>query len=115
MAERGSDESIASGSNAKESDIDPATAAGPSQSEDYYPTVAISALMKILKDPSLSIHHTAVVQAVMYIFKTLGLKCVPFLPQVILFAFLCFITVLTMNADFASLYINDAIVPRRHP
>ncbi|KAI8819891.1 armadillo-type protein [Fimicolochytrium jonesii] len=51
-------------------------------SDEYYPTVAINALMKILKDPSLSIHHTAVIQAVMYIFKTLGLKCVPFLPQI---------------------------------
>ncbi|KAI8593944.1 armadillo-type protein [Geranomyces variabilis] len=51
-------------------------------SEDYYPTVASNALMKILRDPSLSIHHTAVIQAVMYIFKTLGLKCVPFLPQI---------------------------------
>ncbi|KAI9000239.1 armadillo-type protein [Gaertneriomyces semiglobifer] len=50
--------------------------------DDYYPTVAVNALMKILKDPSLSIHHTAVIQAVMYIFKTLGLKCVPFLPQI---------------------------------
>ncbi|KAJ1544223.1 phosphatidylinositol kinase- protein kinase tor1, partial [Nowakowskiella sp. JEL0078] len=38
--------------------------------------------MKILRDPSLSTHHTAVVQAIMYIFKTLGLKCVPFLPQI---------------------------------
>jgi FKBP12-rapamycin complex-associated protein len=55
---------------------------GPS-SEDYYPTVVINALMKILKDPTLSTHHTAVVQAVMYIFKTLGLKCVPFLPRII--------------------------------
>jgi FKBP12-rapamycin complex-associated protein len=39
--------------------------------------------MRILKDPSLSVHHTAVVQAVMYIFKTLGLKCVPFLPHIL--------------------------------
>lgn len=51
--------------------------------EDYYPTVAISALMRILRDTSLSTHHTAVIQAVMYIFKTLGLKCVPFLPQIL--------------------------------
>lgn len=50
--------------------------------EDYYPTVVINALMKILRDPSLSTHHTAVIQAVMFIFKTLGLKCVPFLPQI---------------------------------
>ncbi len=55
---------------------------GPAQNEEYYPTVAINALMKILKDSSLSVHHTAVVQAIMYIFKTLGLKCVPFLSQV---------------------------------
>ncbi len=51
--------------------------------EDYYPTVAISALVKILKDSSLSSHHTAVVQAMMYMFKTMGLKCVQFLPQII--------------------------------
>ena len=51
-------------------------------SEDYYPTVVITALMKIMRDPSLSAHHMAVIQAIMYIFKTLGLKCVPFLPQI---------------------------------
>ncbi|KAF2071336.1 hypothetical protein CYY_007349 [Polysphondylium violaceum] len=51
-------------------------------SEDYYPTVAITALMKILRDPSLSSHHTSVIQAVMYIFKSLNLKCIPFLPQI---------------------------------
>jgi len=54
---------------------------GP-QSEDYYPTVVINALMKILRDSTLATHHTAVIQAVMFIFKALGLKCVPFLPQV---------------------------------
>ncbi|KAJ3103710.1 phosphatidylinositol kinase- protein kinase tor1 [Phlyctochytrium bullatum] len=51
-------------------------------SDEYYPTVAINALMRILRDSSLSVHHTAVIQAVMYIFKTLGLKCVPFLPRI---------------------------------
>lgn len=56
--------------------------AGPS-SEDYYPAVAIRALMKVLKDPSLNIHHSAVITAVMYIFKTQGLKGVPFLHQII--------------------------------
>lgn len=55
----------------------------PSQNEEYFGMISISALMKILKDPSLSVHHTAVVQAVMYIFKTLGLKCLNFLPQII--------------------------------
>jgi FKBP12-rapamycin complex-associated protein len=55
---------------------------GPS-SEDYFPTVAINALLKILRDPSLSTYHNAVIQAFMYIFKTLGMKCVSFLPQII--------------------------------
>jgi FKBP12-rapamycin complex-associated protein len=32
-------------------------------SEDFYPTVAIKALMEILKDPSLSLHHSMVTQA----------------------------------------------------
>ena len=72
-----------SGANvAKEMEEDALAISGPSQNEDYFPSIAIQALMRILKDPSLSAHHTAVVQAVMYIFKTLGLKCVPFLPQV---------------------------------
>jgi serine/threonine-protein kinase mTOR len=51
-------------------------------SEDYYPTVAIAALMKILRDHTLSAHHTMVIQAVMYIFKSLNMKCIPFLPQI---------------------------------
>ncbi|RKP27125.1 armadillo-type protein [Syncephalis pseudoplumigaleata] len=55
---------------------------GPS-SEDYFPTVAINALLKILREPSLSSYHSTVIQAFMYMFKTLGLKCVPFLPQII--------------------------------
>ena len=55
---------------------------GPS-SEEYFPTIVIEALLSILRDSSLGTHHTAVVQAIMYIFKTLGLKCVTFLPQII--------------------------------
>ncbi|CAH2355370.1 serine/threonine-protein kinase Tor2p [[Candida] railenensis] len=51
--------------------------------DEYYSTVAISNLMKILKDPSLSNHHNKVIQAIMYIFQTLGLRCVSFLPQII--------------------------------
>jgi serine/threonine-protein kinase mTOR len=50
--------------------------------EDYYPAIAISTLMKILKDPTLSQHHTSVVQAVTFIFKMLGIKCVVFMSQV---------------------------------
>jgi FKBP12-rapamycin complex-associated protein len=52
-------------------------------SEEYYPTVAFTALIRILNDPSLKSHHTAVIQAVMFIYTSLGMKCVPFLPQVL--------------------------------
>ncbi|KAG0181763.1 phosphatidylinositol kinase- protein kinase tor1 [Apophysomyces sp. BC1034] len=55
---------------------------GPS-SEDYYPQVVMHSLMKILRDPSLSQHHYYVIEAIMIIFKTLGLKVVQFLPLVI--------------------------------
>lgn len=51
--------------------------------EEYYPTVVINTLMKILRDSSLSSHHTAVIQAIMHIFQTLGLRCVSFLGQII--------------------------------
>ena len=51
--------------------------------EEYYPTVVINTLMTVLKDPSLVTFHSSVIDAVMNIFKTLGLKCVPFLGQII--------------------------------
>lgn len=51
--------------------------------EEYYPAVAISTLMRILKDPNLAQHHTTVVQAVTFIFTNLGIKCVPYLSQVL--------------------------------
>ncbi|PWZ00165.1 putative TOR1-1-phosphatidylinositol 3-kinase [Testicularia cyperi] len=51
--------------------------------DDYFQNVAIDALITILKDPSLSTHHHAVIEAIMYMFKTQGLKCVTFLPQII--------------------------------
>lgn len=52
-------------------------------SDDYYPTVAIDALMKIMGKPSLSQHHSMVIQAVMFIFKSLGMQGIPFLSQII--------------------------------
>ena len=55
---------------------------GPS-SADYFPTIAIAGLMKILRDPSLSQYSNMVVQAVMQIFKSLSLKCVPFLKDIV--------------------------------
>ncbi|KAL7268146.1 phosphatidylinositol kinase-related protein kinase tor1 [Rhizina undulata] len=51
--------------------------------EDYYPTVVINTLMNMLKDTSLPQHHGSVIDAIMNIFKTLGMKCVQFLPQII--------------------------------
>lgn len=55
---------------------------GP-QHDEYYPTIAFSALLVVFNDPSLSEHHTAVVDAIMYIFRSLRLKVVSFLPQVL--------------------------------
>lgn len=51
-------------------------------SEDYSQTVVINALLAILNDSTLNSHHHTVIEAVMSIFKTQGLKCVSFLPQV---------------------------------
>ena len=52
--------------------------------EDYYPTVVMNTLMQtVLKDTSLSQYHSAVIEAIVTTFKTLGLKCVPFLGQII--------------------------------
>lgn len=51
--------------------------------EDFYPTVAIQALMRIFKDPNLAANHQVAIQAVMYIFKSLGTRCVPYLPRVV--------------------------------
>ncbi|KAM7482395.1 hypothetical protein LguiB_006978 [Lonicera macranthoides] len=52
-------------------------------SEDYFPTVAINSLMRILRDPSLSSYHQQVVGSLMFIFKSMGLGCVPYLPKVL--------------------------------
>lgn len=51
--------------------------------EDLYPEVAIAALMKVLNDPGLVQHHSMVVTAVMFIFRGLGIKAVPFLEKII--------------------------------
>ncbi|GAW17652.1 hypothetical protein ANO14919_071120 [Xylariales sp. No.14919] len=51
--------------------------------KEYYPTVVINSLLHILKDQSLAQHHAAVVEAIMNIFRTLGLECVSFLDRII--------------------------------
>ncbi|KAI0825630.1 armadillo-type protein, partial [Irpex lacteus] len=68
---------------ALENTIASRTLAGPSSApDDYYQTVAINALLSILRDQSQSTQHHKVIEAIMSIFKTQGLKCVAFLPQV---------------------------------
>lgn len=51
--------------------------------EEYYLAMAIATLMRIIRDPTLAQHHTMVVQAVTFIFKSLGIKCVPYISQVL--------------------------------
>jgi len=51
--------------------------------EDFYPAIAIAILMRYIRDPSLSQHHRTVVQAITFIFKSLGSKCIPYLSQVV--------------------------------
>lgn len=55
----------------------------PPSSEDYNPTVVVSSLMALLKDPAMAANHTRIVQAILRIFESLGLKCVLFLDEVI--------------------------------
>jgi FKBP12-rapamycin complex-associated protein len=64
------------------SELQPAKRMTPSD-EDFYPTVAIQALMRIFRDPNLSAHHHMVIQAVMFIFKSMGLGCLPYLKKVV--------------------------------
>ena len=51
--------------------------------KEYFPTVVINALLQILKDQSLVQHHAMVVEAIMSIFRTLNMECVPFLNKII--------------------------------
>ena len=61
---------------------DPVSLAG-TPVDEYCQTVAIDALIAILCDAALSAHHHAVIEAIMYMFKTQGLRCVAYLPQII--------------------------------
>ena len=51
--------------------------------EEYYPTVVINTLINMLKDDTLKQYHSGVVEAVMNIYATMGMKCVPFLNSVV--------------------------------
>lgn len=52
-------------------------------STEYYPRVAVTALMKILLDPTLGNLHPSVTQAIMFIFQILGMQCKSFLEDVV--------------------------------
>ncbi|ERT00909.1 Atypical/PIKK/FRAP protein kinase [Sporothrix schenckii ATCC 58251] len=51
--------------------------------KEYFPTVVVNALLGILNDHSLVQYHQDVISAIMSIFRTLGLECVPFLDRII--------------------------------
>lgn len=51
--------------------------------EEYSLTVVFNNLIKLLKDPSLSSHFTAVTQAIIHIFQIVQLRCVPFLEKIV--------------------------------
>ncbi|XP_050677035.1 serine/threonine-protein kinase Tor-like [Leptidea sinapis] len=50
--------------------------------DEFYPAIAVTSLMRILRDPLLAQHHTSVVHSVTFIFQTLGIKCVPYISRV---------------------------------
>ena len=50
---------------------------------DYYSTVTIKALLKILIDPTLKNNHSLAIEAIGYIIKMLGTKCGNFLNLII--------------------------------
>jgi len=51
--------------------------------DEFYPAVAVASLMRIIRDPNLAQYHMMVVIAITFIFKSLGEKSVPYIPQVI--------------------------------
>lgn len=51
-------------------------------SEDYYPTVAINALMRVLRDPGLAALHSKAVASLFDIVRAMRLNFVPYLPKV---------------------------------
>ena len=51
--------------------------------ESFYLAVAITNMLKIIKDLSLSAHHIAAIEGVNFMFVTFTSKCIPFIHQVI--------------------------------
>ena len=62
--------------------LDPLPTVGlMTHSDDFYPKVAINALLKQLRDVKMAPQHSEVVTALMYIFKDLRLGAVAYLPS----------------------------------
>lgn len=80
----------------------------PPSNEDYFPTVVMNTLLQtVLKDSSLAQYHSAVIEAIVIMFKTLGLKCVPFLGQIVP----TFVTVIrNAPATRLELYFNQVAI-----
>ncbi|KAG8728353.1 phosphatidylinositol kinase- protein kinase tor1, partial [Ceratobasidium sp. 428] len=74
------DEPIQDATSLNHTDL--AAAAADTNKEEYSSTVVFSALVNILKTPSLSSHHQNAIEAIMSICKTQGLKILGYLPQV---------------------------------
>lgn len=53
------------------------------ESEEYFQTVVMSALLNILNDSALVAHFLSVIEVIMAIFKAQGLRCNSFFPQII--------------------------------
>lgn len=70
------------GASATDSRIHAPLPARGSAAEEYFPTVAVNALVDILRDRTLGQYHTTVVQSLMMICKNLRLRCVMYLPQI---------------------------------
>ncbi|KAJ3138476.1 phosphatidylinositol kinase- protein kinase tor1 [Physocladia obscura] len=90
---------------------------GPS-SDEFYPMVAITALMKVMQDVSANNHHANAVSAAISIFEKSGLKCVPLLPKVMpqLLATMRLSTIVELEFYVAKLADLTTIVKRHiHP
>ncbi|KAJ7093820.1 phosphatidylinositol 3-kinase [Mycena belliarum] len=77
--EIGSETSMAA---ANQAPVLSSAAVASSGTDDYFQTVVVAALLGVLKDPASSGYHHTVIEAVMSIFKTQGLKCIGSLPQI---------------------------------
>ena len=68
---------------AKSAKFDLTDSTGLQPHEEYYPKIAIASLLRILLDGRLSQHHHMCVRAMLFIYQTMGVKCVGFLPYVL--------------------------------